>query len=335
MAEDGSKMSKSVGNVIAPMPVIEKYGSDALRMGIISGRTAAVNRGYDVRRVEEARNFCNKLWNVARYIEGVIGDQPDRTEVKPVTIADHWILDKIRTAVGKICRELDEYGFSEAYETLYHFVWDDLADWYVEASKTEPNKPLLAYLLEQVLVLAHPFAPFVTETIWQTLAWEQDSLLAARQITEVISSDNGAAADFTELQNIVTEARYIVRALKVANATLYYTEAPFLADNATTIARLAGLQAVTQVRDGSGLYLTSTKQNCWLDIDAATARAYLKELEGKQTRQTEVIQQLEGRLANKAYVKQAPKAVVEQTKQQLKEARELLESLGNEVNRFS
>jgi valyl-tRNA synthetase len=335
MAEDGSKMSKSVGNVIAPMPVIETYGSDALRMGIISGRTAAVNRGYDQRRVEEARNFCNKLWNVARYIEGVIGDQPEKTEVKPVSIADHWILDKIRTAQEKICRELDQYGFSEAYDTLYHFVWDDLADWYIEASKTEPNKPLLAYLLEQVLVLAHPFAPFVTETIWQTLAWEQDSLLAARQITDVISADKKAAADFSELQTIVTEARYIVRALKVANATLYYTEAPFLADNAATIARLSGLQAVAQVRDGSGLYLTTTKQNCWLDIDAATARAYLKELEEKQARQTEVIKQLEGRLANKAYVKQAPKAVVEQTRQQLQEAHELIESYGKEIERFS
>ncbi len=133
MAEDGAKMSKSLGNVVDPLPLIEKYGSDAMRLGIISNRAAAVNRGYDHRKVEDARNFCNKLWNVARYIESIIGEEPGR-EAAPTTAADHWVLRKLQHTQQGIGRDLDGYRFSEAYDKLYHFIWDDLADWYVEAS---------------------------------------------------------------------------------------------------------------------------------------------------------------------------------------------------------
>jgi valyl-tRNA synthetase len=334
MAEDGAKMSKSIGNVVDPLPVIEKYGSDALRMGIISARSAAVNRGYDQRKVEDARNFCNKLWNIARYIEDSIGDNPSREGAGAATPADHWILSKLQQSQEKVGSDLDNYRFSEAYETLYHFIWDDLADWYIEASKAEPNKPLLAYLLETVLTLAHPFAPFLTETIWQTLAWEADSILATRVLQKVLDSDAKQAANFAEIQTIVTEARFITKALKVSGATLYYTDVPFLRDNATSIKRLARLQAVSEVRDGNGLRLTSTRYACWLDIDKDAAQAYLKELAGKRAKQEALIKQFEARLANKNYVQNAPDRVVDQTKQQLADAKELLEAIENESERF-
>src|SRR5206468_12998236 len=103
--------------------------------------------------------------------------------------ADHWIIERLQGAQRTISEHLDNYRFSEADETLYHFVWDDLADWYIEASKAQPNKPLLAFVLEAVLTLAHPFAPFVTETIWHTLAWEPDSLLATRTFVKLPGSD--------------------------------------------------------------------------------------------------------------------------------------------------
>ena len=335
MAEDGSKMSKSIGNVVDPIPVIEQFGSDALRMGIISGRSAAVNRGYDQRKVEEARNFCNKLWNVARFIEDIIGDDYARESVKPITVADHWILHKLQRFQDGIFADLDTYGFSEAYDKLYHFVWDDLADWYIEASKAQPNKPLLAHLLETVLLLAHPFAPFLTETIWQTLAWEGDSLLTTKVIGTVIKADDHKAAAFGEIQSIVTESRFIMNALKASDVTLYYDKVDFIRDNAGMIKRMSRLKGVTEVTDGTGLYLTTTSAKCWLDIDQATAQNYLVELEQKQTRQKGVIAQLEQRLSNKEYVKNAPHAVVAQTKQQLSEAKELLTSIEREHQRFS
>lgn len=336
MAEDGSKMSKSVGNVIDPLPVIEQYGSDALRMGIIAGRSPAVNRGYDPRKVEEARNFANKLWNVARYIEDRIGeDFSDKNKPKPATAADHWMLRELQQASESIDTLLQEYRFSEAYDILYHFVWDSFADWYIEASKVAPNAGVLAFTLESVLKLAHPFAPFVTETIWQTLAWEGDSILATQRWPEKPHFDHKQAEAFEEIKTIVTESRYITTALHVQNATLYYTDVPFLSDNAEAIQRLARLQAVTEVRDGMGLYLTTTSYRCWLDIDADTARSYLGQLADKRSAQERVIAQLEGRLANKSYVDNAPKRVVEQTREQLKEAQTQLEAISKEYDRFN
>jgi len=205
----------------------------------------------------------------------------------------------------------------------------------VEASKAEPNKALLAYVLEAVLTLAHPFAPFVTETIWQTLAWEADSLLAARTSVKIIPSDQKQADAFTEIQNIVSEVRFISKALKVAGLTLYYTDVPFLGENEATIKLLAHLKAVSEVRDGTGLFLTSTRYRCWLDIDPDTARSYQKELNDKQSKQTALIKQLETRLSNKDYVQNAPHEVVSQTKDQLAEAKQQLEILAQEAERFS
>jgi valyl-tRNA synthetase len=330
----GQKMSKSKGNVVNPIAKVSQYGSDAFRMGIISDESAGNNRPYDESKLVGARNFANKLWNIARYIEDVVGEQAERGSAKPSSPADHWVLSKLQQTQEKIDRELDRYRFSEAYNSLYHFVWDDFADWYIEASKAAPNKPLLAYLLEQILLLAHPFAPFVTETIWQTLEWEKESVLASRIRSKIINGDDRLAEQFDELQAIISETRTILQALQLSDVSLYHTGEAFLRDNAEVIKRMARVQAVNEVRDGEGVHLTSTKYRCWLDIDRRTAQTYLKELEAKHDRQTEVIKQLEGRLANKSYVENAPHEIVEQTKRQLADAKSLLASIEAEQKRF-
>jgi valyl-tRNA synthetase len=122
--------------------------------------------------------------------------------------------------------------------------------------------------------------------------------------------------------------------LKVGGATLYYTDVDFLRDNAVTIKKLARLKDVTDVADGNGMYLTSTRHKAWLDIDASTAKAYVTELEGKVAKQKSVIEQLEKRLANKSYVDNAPKEVVKQTKDGLEEAKEQLATIEEEAKRF-
>jgi valyl-tRNA synthetase len=334
--EKGKKMSKSdPEGMIDPLEIIPEYGTDALRFALIQSTSAGSDQRMGRSKIIANRNFANKIWNIARYIEDIVGDEPGREAPKPTGAADHWILDKLRTSQTKIGRDLDSFRFGEAYDTLYHFVWDDLADWYIEASKAAPNKALLTYLLEAILTLTHPFAPFLTETIWQTLAWEEGSILATRRLTEVPKSDKKQAAEFSEIQIIVTETRSILKALRVSGVTLYYTGAPFLTANAAVIKRLSGLKAVSEVRKGTGLYLTNTKHQAWLDIDAATARSYAQELAGKADRQKVTIKQLESRLANKNYVANAPKEVVAQTKDQLKTANELLVTLKAESDRFS
>jgi valyl-tRNA synthetase len=340
MAADGSKMSKSIGNVVDPMPVIKRYGSDALRIGIITGRAPAVNRGYDPRRVEDARNFCNKLWNVARYIDDVIDETVDPTKLKPKTTADHWILCKLQQAAEAIGQHLDTYRFAEAYDTLYHFVWDDFADWYIEASKAAQNREVLAYTLEAILRLAHPFAPFVTETIWQTLAWQPDSLVATSDWPVVTAGDSTASNDFEAVRTIVGEIRYMSRIFNANKLTLYYKasedeKGKFFERNNELITKLARLDAVVAApTDITGVHLTQTKHTSWLDIDIAKRKKYLMELQAKREAQEKSITGLQNRLANKQYVDNAPREVVAQTETQLEESKALLENIVAEHERF-
>lgn len=336
MAEDGSKMSKSIGNVVDPIPVIEQHGSDALRMGIIAGRAPAVNRGYDARKVEEARNFCNKLWNIARFVEDKIGDDfTTRLDPKPTTSADHWILNKVNYLNKSVSSHLENYRFSEAYELIYHFVWDDFADWYIEASKVSLNKEVLAHVLDGTLRIAHPFAPFVTETIWQTLAWEGDSLLITSNWPKIVKISKDEAKVFEEIQAIVSEIRFIKGELHLRELQLYHTGEEFLRGHSDLIKSLAGLVGIEEVRDGHGLHLTQTNYRCWLDLDQETATHFLKQLDIKRGEHAKTIAQLEARLSNESYVKNAPKKIVHETKDQLEETKTLLAKVTEEHTRFS
>jgi len=172
--EKGIKMSKSKGNVINPMETVAKYGSDALRMGIIASRSAAQPQAFNTGKVVAARNFCNKLWNIARYTENLVGDRTPAVSPQLQSLADHWIARQLDEAAQSLDRQIATYHFAEAGETIYHTVWDDVADWYIEASKVEQNIDMNAYVLDTILRLTHPFAPFLTETIWQAITtWEE------------------------------------------------------------------------------------------------------------------------------------------------------------------
>ncbi|HSX43526.1 MAG TPA: valine--tRNA ligase [Candidatus Saccharimonadales bacterium] len=335
-AADGKKMSKSrPESIIDPLDVIGNYGTDALRMALIMSVTPGNDQNWQQSKIEANRNFCNKLWNIARYCETVLGDSyvPGKA-IEPQTTADHWVLQKLQHTTGAIARDLDNYQFSEAYDKLYHFIWDDVADWYIEASKSQESRELLGYVLENLLKLAHPFAPFVTETIWQTLYSDTDSLLIASSWPKVAKADAKLAADFEQIRRIVTEARALIKSLGLAKPNLYYTDVPLLAENAALLGRLAGLDSVREVSDGSGLQLTSTTSRCWLDVDSNTLKTYSDKLTEQIAAQERVLTQLKGRLDNKSYVANAPKAIVEQSREQLGEAEATLERLTTEAHRF-
>jgi valyl-tRNA synthetase len=344
--ERGKKMSKSdPETIIDPMEVIPEYGTDALRFALVQGMSAGNDQRLGRSKIIANRNFCNKLWNIARYIEDVIGDDVSREKVETVSAADHWIVRQLAEAQEKISSDIDDYRFSEAHDRLYRFVWNDLADWYVEASKAQPNKQLLAYLLETTLILAHPFAPFITETIWQTLKWENDTVLAGKLQRKVIGYDAKLAADFADIKAVVTESRYITGTLGVKDAMLCHTGDPFLRDNAAIIRHMAGLKDVLQTKPGEpgvggtketgGLFLTGTKHRAWLNISQEAAQKYLREIQVKQGQYVNVEKQLLARLDNKAYVKNAPKEVVAQTRQQLQDTKNRLAALEAEMERFT
>jgi len=336
MAEDGSKMSKSVGNVTDPLPVIAEYGSDALRMGITASRAPAINRGYDRAKVEGARNFCNKLWNLARFVEDKIGDDfAGKGKPAPKTTADHWILTKLQHLTELVGTDLDNYRFAEAYDKLYHGVWDDFADWYIEASKIDPNNSVLAFALETVLKLTHPFAPFVTETIWQTLKWENDSLLITSLWPTVPVAEKNAAKAFEDIKNIVSEVRYLSSELKLSKPSLHYQDSSVIEQSVELIKRLGKLGEVREGKSSDGLQLIQTKQQAWLGVSKDQVKHYVERLQEQAREVLVAIKRLEDRLANKNYVKGAPEAVVSQTRQQLTEAKAQLKKLESEQKRFS
>lgn len=336
-AADGKKMSKSrPESIVDPLTIIPKYGTDALRMALIMGVSPGNDQNWSIGKLEANRNFCNKLWNMARYIEGALDDQlAHGQKPEPISAADHWVLDRLNTVGDTVGKHLDNYRFSEAYDLVYHLIWDDVADWYLEASKSAQNASVLNYVLEAIIKLAHPFAPFVTETIWQTLHPTSETLLTLSSWPSQVKADTKHAADFSKIKTIVSEVRNIKTLLQLRDATLYFTDADFLSDNAELITKLARITAVKQVSSGHGLHLTQTTENCWLDIDVITAREFSGKLQEKQTSVAKQINLLEGRLSNEAYVKKAPKKLVEESKEQLEALQSELSTIEAQLKQFS
>lgn len=329
--EHGQKMSKSKGNVINPMEAISQYGSDALRMGIIASRSAAQPQAFNTGKVVAARNFCNKLWNIARFIEAQVGDTQPVHVPTPQSMADHWIIRQLSRAGETMEQQLAQYRFAEAAETLYHTVWDDVADWYIEAAKVEQHADMLVWVLDTCLRLAHPFAPFVTETIWQSLSWHND-LLAAARYPQAEKYNELQAAEFGRLKRLVTEARYVMSELPGNERhTMLYMDDALVADNAELVRRLAGLAAVEHTDVARGLRLAASGRDAWLDVSDETLYEHQTNLEKRLVAARNDAAKLEARLANERYTSQAPAHLVEESRQQLASKQALIERLVQEL----
>ncbi len=329
--EKGIKMSKSKGNVINPMETVAKYGSDALRMGIIASRSAAQPQAFNTGKVVAARNFCNKLWNIARYTENLVGDRTPAVSPQLQSLADHWIARQLDEAAQSLDRQIATYHFAEASETIYHTVWDDVADWYIEASKVEQNIDMNAYVLDTILRLTHPFAPFLTETIWQALPWH-DTILAGETMPVRKEYDDIAAAEFGRLKDLVSEARYVVSELPGNKRYgLLYMDDSLVADNIELVKKLARATSVEYVDQARGLRLAASGRDVWLDIDDKTLYEHQANLEKRLAEERQHIRTLETRLANDNYVAKAPPALVEESRKTLREKQELITRLQNEL----
>lgn len=333
--EHSQKMSKSKGNVINPMESIAAYGSDALRLGLIANRSPGQNQAFSTDRIVAGRNFCNKLWNIARFAENKLGENYQPGAPEPHTLADHWIISELAQAKDTLERTIDSYRLAEAQETIYHAIWDSVADWYIEASKDQDNLDLLAWVLDTSLRLAHPFAPFVTETIWQTLPWH-DTLLIKEQWPAGIAFNDIAAAEFAQVQQLVTEARFIITSLpgNEKHNLLYHTDS-LIEENKILIKRLAKLKDIIHTEHGKGLRLPNSGRDAWLDVSADTLAEHQTNLEARLATTHHDIRALEGRLKNANYLAKAPAELVEATNKQLEEKQALVARLIHELDVIS
>ena len=202
--DQGRKMSKSLGNILDPLDLIPKYGTDAVRLSLLMGTTPGQDTKLSEQKVEGFRNFTNKLWNIARYIlmqEGADTDAP----VEAKTLADRWILARLAEVTVSATKKLEAYEFSAAGEELRAFTWNDLADWYLEIAKVEKGKgAILRHVLKTLLALWHPFMPFVTEFAWKQAGFPGDLIVAPWPEAKAGSSD---AAEFEKLRSLVGDLR--------------------------------------------------------------------------------------------------------------------------------
>ena len=333
--EHNQKMSKSKGNVINPMEIVAEYGSDALRLGIIAGRSPAQNQAFNRGAVIAGRNFSNKLWNVARFVQEQIGDNHVIVPLEPTTLADHWIIRQINQAAKDVERHLNKYQFSEAADVVYHMIWDDLADWYIEASKTSINRPLLSWALASSLQLAHPFAPFVTETIWQTLNYTTGILMADKWPTPE-QYDEISAESFERIRELVNEGRWVIAELPGnAKQTLLFGNDSLVEQNQAMIKHLLRLKDIRQTDQPSGLRLAANNREVWLDIDSETLYQHQSNLEVRLAEARVRQANLSGRLSNESYVQKAPEKLVEETRRELVEQNELIDRLVAELEVIS
>lgn len=192
---EGRKMSKSLGNGVDPIEVIEKYGADTLRMTLVTGNTPGNDLRFRLERLEGARNFCNKLWNASRFVLMNLGDfQPGEDIIdgnkfrrENLTVPDRWILSRYNATVEEVTRAMERYDLGEAVRLLYEFVWNEYCDWYIEAVKPRLNSQeeesrrlaleVLWFVLQGILRLLHPFLPFITEEIWQHLPHRGETIM--------------------------------------------------------------------------------------------------------------------------------------------------------------
>jgi len=345
----GRKMSKSLGNGIDPLAMIAKFGADALRLSMIIGVTA----GADVRLYEEKiagyRNFVNKLWNISRYIllnfQFSISNFQTNKKLKipnAKTLADEWILSELDKIIESTTKNIEEFKFSQAGEELYEFTWSKLADWYLEIAKIEnpstgpgqaAKDELLLYILEKLLILWHPFCPFVTEVIWQE--FHQGELLMVQQwpachalrsiagrpayplAIAKASAGRPKSSDFKLIQEMVSAIRNVraeqqIEPKKILNCAIISKEKSLIKESSHLIEGLAKVKIVTQT-SGAKIHLAKAEVILEMPVNEQASQAKEKEI-------ASLINYLESqraKLDNGDFLKKAPQAVIQKERAKL------------------
>lgn len=350
--ENGVKMSKSLGNGIDPLEVIDKYGADALRFFLATGNSPGNDMRYSDKRVEACANFANKLWNASRYVHMNIDDY-DVSLTLPETLAteDKWIVSTLNTVAKEVNENLEKFELGIAVQKIYEFIWDCYCDWYIELVKARLSsdgedaknaRQVLLYVLDQILRLLHPFMPYITEEIWQTIPHEGETVMLAEYPKYKPELDYPEAV--LEMQRVMEAIRAIrnrraemnvppSRKAKVYVATKFPQT---FKDGTAFIQKLASASevevsdsfdiegAVTIVTADAKIYIPMDEL---VDKEAELARLN-KELEQVKKR----LAQSEGKLNNQGFVSKAPEAVIEKVKGQAAKEREQIALIEAAIN---
>ena len=346
--DKGRKMSKSLGNGIDPLEMIEKYGCDALRMNMVTGNSPGNDMRFYVERCEAMRNFANKLWNASRYVLLNL-DEDAKNELPALdqlTIADKWVLSKLNTLIAEVTENLEKYELGVAVAKVYDFLWDTYCDWYIELTKSrlysedvaqkQTALQVLVYVLDQTLRLLHPFMPFITEEIWQSLPHDGDALIVASWPS--YRADLAFKAEEDQMESVMNAIRAIRNRRADMNvppskkAALYVLTAKpqIFIEGEGFIQRLAYADQVALLEcepenlDGM---VTITTADAKLYIPMGQLVDITKELEriSKELEKARKnLASLEGKLNNQNFVSRAPEAVVNAEREKAAKAKDLI-----------
>ena len=332
---EGRKMSKSLGNGVDPMDVIEQYGVDSLRWFLANGSAPGQDVRFSTDKMDAAWNFINKIWNASRYVLMNVGDLTlDNLSIgQDLTLADRWILARLQTTIADVTRLFERFEFGEAGRILYSFIWDDYCDWYIEMTKEQlqdkeaantTTKSILVFVLDQFLRLLHPIMPFVTEEIWQQIGGQDKSIVVADypRVMEAYQ-DSQVEAQMAQLMELIRAVRTIRNEMNTPLSKpvdLYIkvqdaTGQALLEANQAYIKRFCNPaqllisqapehpeEVVTQVLSFAEI-LMPLKGLIKLEDELAR-------LEGEQAKLEKEVARIDGKLSNEKFVSRAPEHVV-------------------------
>ncbi|MDR0858003.1 MAG: valine--tRNA ligase [Oscillospiraceae bacterium] len=333
--EQGRKMQKSLGNGVDPQEIIDKYGADALRMNMISGSSPGNDMRFVTAKCENYRNFANKLWNASRYVMmNLDKEQPERT-----TDEDRWILGKLNRLAGSMAENLEAYDLGIAAGKIYDFIYDDFCDWYIELSKSGVNPKVLTEVLSGVLKLLHPFMPFITEEIWQTLKNGESALIVESYPLFDAEFDKIAEnqAAFVNIEALIAAVRALrsVRAEKnvpagTKSALYIVTDKRELFESVEK--HLKKLAYVTDIyyREPDIDCITAVTPEAKLCLplaDLVDLKAEAAKREKELAKAVALREQLSAKLANPGFTEKAPANVIEAERERLSKAEALIRQL--------
>ena len=342
--ENGVKMSKSLGNGIDPLEIIQKYGADALRFFLATGNSPGNDMRFSEKRVEACANFANKLWNASRFVHMNIDDYDVKNEL-PVTLTteDKWIVSTLNNVAKEINENLEKFELGVAVQKLYDFIWDCFCDWYIELAKSrlqsegetaQNARQVLVWTLEKILRLLHPFMPYITEEIWQTIPHEGETVMLSQYPDFDPALDYPeAVAQMEKVMNAIRGIRNRRNEMNVppSKKAKVYIATKFEDTFKSGAQFICKLASASEVEVGESFDLEGA-----VNIVTADAKIYIPmdELVDKKAeleRLTKELQQVEKRLAqsegklnNQGFVAKAPAEVVEKVKGQAEKERETI-----------
>ncbi|WP_085509018.1 valine--tRNA ligase [Thalassobacillus devorans] len=342
---EGRKMSKSLGNGVDPMDVIEKYGADSLRYFLSTGSAPGQDLRFQWEKVESTWNFVNKIWNASRFalmnMGGMKYEEIDLSGEK--SVADEWILTRLNQTIEQVTKNIDRYEFGEAGRHLYNFIWDEFCDWYIEMAKLplygedeakiKTTRSVLAYTLDNIMRMLHPFMPFVTEEIWQHLPHEGESITQASwpRVNPTFNNDR-AVGEMERLVNIIRSVRNIraevdtpmSKEIQLMIQTKDKEVAQELETNRHYLERFcnpsdltistsikAPEKAMSAVVTGAELYLPLAGL---INIEDE-----IKRLEKERDKWEKEVERVQKKLSNEGFVKKAPEHVVDEERKKEKD----------------